>query len=179
LGVKVAKKRINGSRKGGKAERDVSRDLSLWWSNGESDDFFWRSAGSGGRATNRAKKGKSTMNACGDLRAECSEAQKLLDLITIEIKEGYGDACVADIWEKKTKGGFHAFIRQAREAASRAGTIYYAVIHKRNYCQRIIYIGSFRDSQQHYVSSLEDFLTPANRDYWLRQWEENFAEKNS
>lgn len=53
--------------KGQDLERSISRQLSLWWSNGEADDWFWRASQSGGRATQRAKKGMRTLNSAGDL----------------------------------------------------------------------------------------------------------------
>lgn len=40
-----------GKAKGNAFERDCCRKLSLWISDGERDDLFWRSAASGGRAT--------------------------------------------------------------------------------------------------------------------------------
>ena len=43
------------SQKGGAWEREFSKYLSLWITEGERDDVFWRSSQSGGRATQRAK----------------------------------------------------------------------------------------------------------------------------
>jgi hypothetical protein len=75
--------------KGSQAEREIARDFSLWWSNGERDDIFWRSAGSGARWTSRAKVGKSTANSCGDICHLDPIGKPLLDLVTIENKIGY------------------------------------------------------------------------------------------
>ncbi|MBM3120244.1 MAG: hypothetical protein FJ006_12010, partial [Chloroflexi bacterium] len=57
------------SSKGASFERDISRQLSLWWTHGERDDVFWRSSMSGGRATVRAKKGQKTAYQNGDITA--------------------------------------------------------------------------------------------------------------
>jgi len=117
--------------KGQQFERDLCRQLSLWWSDGTNDDWFWRSSQSGGRATQRAKKGQKTANAAGDIAAMTKEGQVLLDYICIEAKKGYSTISVADLYEK-TSGGFWNFIDQAKKSASVAGTPYWAVIHKRD-----------------------------------------------
>lgn len=122
---------VNGKNKGNTHERLVASQLSLWWSEGKQDDIFFRSASSGGRATQRAKKGQTTANAAGDLAAMTREGQDLLDFLTIEIKRGYNTISVADLYEK-TSGGFWDFIAQAKKAASIAGSPYWCVIHKRD-----------------------------------------------
>lgn len=119
--------------KGGQFERDISRKLSLWWSDGASDDWFWRTGGSGGRATNRAKSGKTTANGTGDICAQNGEAQKLLNVVSIEAKRGYNSYSVQDLIDKPNKkGGFWDFIDQSARDASVAGVPYFLIIHKRD-----------------------------------------------
>jgi len=120
-----------GAGKGSAYERELAKELSLWWSDDRRDDLFWRSSQSGGRATQRAKSGKTTVNACGDLAAQDAEGQKFLDLFTIEIKRGYGTYTVSDIIEGG-KNGMNLFVAQAAKAASLAGTPYWLLIHKRD-----------------------------------------------
>lgn len=120
------------SSKGGAFEREISRKLSLWWSGGQHDDWFWRTGGSGGRATNRAKSGKATINGYGDIMAQCGEAQKLLDIVTFELKRGYNVATVSDLLDIESGGTMAKFIEQASKAASLAGTPHWAIIHKRD-----------------------------------------------
>lgn len=119
------------SSKGGAFERTVAKQLSLWWSDGEADDWFWRTAGSGGRATNRAKQGKATVNSEGDICAQTGEAQKLLNLVVFELKRGYNATSVSDLLDN-SGGEMAKFIEQAKKSASLAGTPYWAVIHKRD-----------------------------------------------
>ena len=119
------------SNKGSPFEREIARKLSLWWSDGQADDWFWRTAGSGGRATNRAKSGKSTANGGGDICAQTKEAQNLLDKVTFELKRGYNTATISDLLDNNG-GVMGKFIEQARRSASLAGTPYWAVIHKRD-----------------------------------------------
>lgn len=122
----------NKAAKGGIFEREVARQLSLWWSDGQADDWFWRTAGSGGRATNRAKRGKSTANSAGDIGAECPEAQKLLNVTTCEIKRGYSGTDVQELLDHKGKSQFRDFCKQAATSASLAGTPYWWLVVRRD-----------------------------------------------
>ncbi|GAF74248.1 unnamed protein product [marine sediment metagenome] len=78
--------------KGSDWEREASKMLSLWWTEGERDDVIWRTAASGGRATVRSKVGKNTANACGDLCYTDRIAKPLFDFMLIECKRGYAKA---------------------------------------------------------------------------------------
>jgi hypothetical protein len=77
------------SRKGQNFEIKIAKNLSLWWTNKERDDIFWRSTTSGARATQRAKDGKTTKNSSGDLTLIDPIGQPFLDFFHIEIKRGY------------------------------------------------------------------------------------------
>ena len=165
------------TNKGSPFEREIARELSLWWSKGEYDDWFWRTAGSGGRATNRAKKGKATANGGGDICSQNGEAQKLLNLITFELKRGYNTATVSDLLDIEGGGVMAKFIEQARRSASLAGTPFWAVIHKRDRREALV-ITNMRNllrlpmipptaivsneplDEPIYVSKLDDCLTP-------------------
>lgn len=148
----------------------------MWWSDGQADDWFWRTAGSGGRATNRAKQGKATANGGGDICAQTKEAQNLLDLVTFELKRGYNTATVSDLLDIEGGGVMGKFIEQARRSASLAGTPYWAVIHKRDRREALL-ITNMRELLQMpmippvtiaspdmeepiYASKLDDCLTP-------------------
>jgi hypothetical protein len=91
---------LSKSQKGSQYERDISRQLSLWWSEGKEDDWFWRTDTSGGRATTRAKSGKSTANAVGDLSARTEEGSILLREYVIEVKRGYNDLEILPLLDK-------------------------------------------------------------------------------
>lgn len=76
-----------GSVKGAAYEREVAVQLSLWLSGGAEDDWLWRSAGSGGRATRRAKRGGSgEWDEVGDLRACSPEGLQFTRLVAVECK---------------------------------------------------------------------------------------------
>jgi hypothetical protein len=78
-----------GNQKGSAFERTISKQLSLWWTEGERDDVFWRSTQSGGRATQRAKSGKTTASSYGDIAPLDSIGKPFTDYFCIELKRGY------------------------------------------------------------------------------------------
>lgn len=71
--------------KGGKFERKVCTELSLWVTHGEKKDLFWRSAMSGGRAT-VALAGGDVLRVCGDICAVNPEGAALVERFYIECK---------------------------------------------------------------------------------------------
>jgi hypothetical protein len=62
-------RRGGGKAKGSQFERDMCVVLSKWISDGKSEDLFWRSALSGGRATIGQRKGKFHSSQVGDISA--------------------------------------------------------------------------------------------------------------
>jgi hypothetical protein len=78
--------RSKGKQKGSAFERKVCKQLSLWVSGGESEDLFWRSAMSGGRATVGRKGGKSHSRHAGDISATSREGHALTDTWYVECK---------------------------------------------------------------------------------------------
>ena len=89
--IKKKKKGINGQKKGRSFEKEIAKELSLWWSNNEKEDVFYCTAGSGSRFTSRKKQGKDTSFSCGDIGLTDPMGKPLLDLLSIEIKRGYSD----------------------------------------------------------------------------------------
>jgi len=79
------------ANKGSGFEREIAKELGLWWTDGERDDIFWRTAMSGGRATVRRKKRVKTENSAGDLCYLDPIGKPLIDLLLIEIKRGYSN----------------------------------------------------------------------------------------
>ena len=81
--------------KGSAFEREISKSLSLWYTEGERDDIFWRSSQSGGRATTRAKKGKKTAASYGDITALDNRGEPFTDLFCFA---KYTINCCTTIW---------------------------------------------------------------------------------
>lgn len=127
------------SKKGPAFERAIAKQLSFWWSEGESDDLFWRTQSSGARATQRTKKGKRTDGQYGDICATCPEAKPLLDLFTISIKRGYPELTLDALFSKpNNKKGYGAFINEAKITAKQAGSMYWLLIIKRDFWDTIV-----------------------------------------
>jgi hypothetical protein len=132
---KRKKRKGGGMKKGSAFEREICVQLSKWWSRGERDDIFWRTSGSGARATQRGKK--RTFGQYGDVQATDPIGQPLLNCCTIEIKRGYSHESFANIIEtsemvKAKPPMFYTFISQARLEADNAGTKYWLLISKRD-----------------------------------------------
>jgi len=78
-----------GSQKGSGFERSICKTLSLWWTKNKRDDIFWRTSGSGGRATVRMKHQATTADSAGDIMA-ISEGGKIFTRnFLVELKRGY------------------------------------------------------------------------------------------
>lgn len=80
---------MGSKTKGNVWERECAKRLSLWLSDNERDDLVWRTASSGGRFTQRKKRGQSTCNQAGDLCATDPSSQYFFDYILVECKIGY------------------------------------------------------------------------------------------
>jgi len=99
--------------KGSSFERDICKQLSLWWTDGKRDDVFWRTSGSGARAKVRSKTGDKTFGQHGDVQATDPIGQPLIDLCSIELKRGYNKAIINDFIDSKKKSELRVFIEQA------------------------------------------------------------------
>ena len=76
--------------KGSSFEGEISKRLSLWFSEGKEESLFWRTSASGARATMRRKANKDVQaDDFGDLKAESPLGKPLTDFFSIELKTGY------------------------------------------------------------------------------------------
>jgi hypothetical protein len=108
-----------GKAKGSQFERDICVALSLWVSNGKSEDLFWRSAMSGGRATVGARKGKDLARHAGDISATSREGHALTDDWYVECKR-YADLNFAGFFLKR-QGPLFKFWEEACAQAAEHG----------------------------------------------------------
>jgi hypothetical protein len=102
--------------KGSAFERTVCKQLSLWVSGGESDDLFWRSAMSGGRATVGRKSGVHRDKHAGDITATSPAGHTLTDYWYVECK-AYRDLALEGAMLAGT-GRLAKFWREACEQAT-------------------------------------------------------------
>lgn len=115
--------RVNGSRKGSAFERKICKELSLWYSREKHDDWFWRTSGSGARATTRQKKGQNSVSGHGDIGATCPEAQELLHHLCFEIKCGYNDVDLFSLISNRAGTKEHPLIQFYEQALVAAKAI--------------------------------------------------------
>jgi len=84
--AKKKRKSNKSSAKGGGFERLMCRAWSKWWTNERRDDIFWRTSGSGSRATTRGKKGIEDKWNHGDMKPDDPEGFMLCTHWCFEFK---------------------------------------------------------------------------------------------
>lgn len=104
-----------GMAKGASFERAVCKALSLWVSGGKHEDWFWRSAMSGGRSTVGRKVGKHLVQHAGDISATALGAHELTGLFYIECKNVKNLDLGSWIF-RGTGKGFQFWLEACREA---------------------------------------------------------------
>lgn len=105
-----------GKGKGTDFEREIARELSLWWeqeTDDPRDDIFYRTHASGTRHTARRKKNKTTANFAGDLMYTDDAGKPFIETTLVELKRGY--TSMGRITEKT--------IEKAVEKAKKSGSI--------------------------------------------------------
>lgn len=117
--------------KGSTFEREVAVLLSNWISGGKRDDLLWRSSISGGRATNRLKRGLATVNQAGDLCATCSWGERFTKVFYVECKF-YRKLNLWSLFSPSEGGSIKTFWRRACEQATKHG-LEPMLILKQNY----------------------------------------------
>lgn len=75
-----------GHSKGAGFERKTCERLSLWITDGQKRDCFWRSAMSGGRSTVALKRGQTLSHQAGDICSVAPEGHILTDVLFFELK---------------------------------------------------------------------------------------------
>jgi len=123
------------SQKGAAWEREVCKQLSLWWTYEERDDIFWRTSGSGARATTRSKRNLDTFGQYGDVQATDPVGQRFMDVCSIELKRGYSKSTFAELIDKADNAKSHLyeqFILQAETESLASGAASWMLIVKRD-----------------------------------------------
>lgn len=177
--MKKKKKRRNlGSRRGpGKGagfERMICKALSLWVSHGSDVDLFWRSAMSGGRATQARKKGISVRQS-GDICAQAPEAHVLTDAWFMECK--FRKDLQFDFFLLRNKGILASFWNKARAEARhyertpvlivKQNGYPIVVIGPRNFLKKLLtWHGADRPDTPGALS-MRPLLTSASYEVWL------------
>ena len=129
--------------KGSDFERELCKRLSLWWTDGERNDIFWRTSQSGGRATQRSKKGETTFGSYGDLTAIDPIGSPLIKMFTIEFKRGSSYGTPGDLLDFKPINSKHPWVvclKQAIRSHEQAGSLAWMMICRRDHRLPIVYL---------------------------------------
>ncbi len=130
---------MSGHGKGSDFERTICKELGLWWTDGARDDIFWRTSNSGGRAT--VRKGRSTFGGYGDVQAVDPIGQPLLNITSIELKRGYGQASVGDLLDVgKAPPQWARWVEQAEMERGQGGQPYWMLITRRDRRSAVVHI---------------------------------------
>jgi hypothetical protein len=130
---------------GGQFERHIATELSLWWTNGADDYVFWRSQGSGGRATRRGKGGRSTSGQYGDICAVKPIGEPLIDFFCLELKKGYSQHSIQDVLdrpltEKHVQQNHEKWFSQTIRAWKKSGAFSWMIFQQRKKRSAIVYM---------------------------------------
>jgi hypothetical protein len=131
------------AKKGAQFEREFCVNLSTWWTRGVSQECFWRSSNSGGRATVRGRKGHDRSNHAGDVAATDPNGHALMKLICFELKRGYNKVHPESILSSPTtaaRSEFEKWVAQAISAKERLGSKHWAIVHKKDKHDPVIYL---------------------------------------
>lgn len=131
----MAKKKGRGKGKGNANERAIAKRLSLWWTNNERDDVFWRTSNSGGRST--VSKAK---HQYGDVGATDPIGKPLIDFFTIELKKGYNRSTIVDLVDGKKNGDYEEWFTKAFRDHKAAGSISWLLIHQRDRREPLVFL---------------------------------------
>ena len=129
--------------KGSNFEREICKQLSLWWSKSKRDDIFWRTAGSGAMAKTRSKSNKKTFGQCGDIQATDPIGQPLINVCSIELKRGYSKDTFFNLIEKPKDAAeqtYEKFINQAIIDHKNAGSLTWLLIVKRDRKESLVFM---------------------------------------
>lgn len=125
-----------GHAKGSSYERDIAKRLSLWWTRDlpePRDDIFWRTSGSGARATSRSKIKKKTAYEYGDITFTDPIGKPFIDCFLIECKCGYSDEIdILDLFHREENSTLFYWWRKALGEAEDAGRKNCLLITARN-----------------------------------------------
>lgn len=135
--------------KGQEFERELSKQLSLWWTQDlpePHDAVFWRTSNSGGRATARQRKGQKTRGSFGDIGAIDPIGTPLMDLLVIELKRGYNRETIIDVFDcgaKSKRPTYFSWFTKAEENKRSSGTFSWVLIHRRDTKSAMIWFPSY------------------------------------
>ena len=160
---------VNGKSKGNEFERVIAKKLSLWWSDNERTDLFWRTSNSGGRFTVRKSLGEDTYQQSGDICDTYPDGKFLCDHVYLECKSYK----VIGLWSIITgKGQLIDWWKVAIENSKLENKSTFLIVKENNKpillftnlsnIPGLQYIASFYCDKEVYIYLFEDFIRKVN-----------------
>lgn len=138
----MAKKRKKKHNKGGQFEREMAVAFSEWWTWDKNPDIFWRTHGSGARATTRQRRGIRTDGQYGDLCANDPEGRLFLKVFTVSLKRGqHMGTTIQDLIDMPARikeRKFERWIEEAVEQAGFAESLSWLIVFRRDQKRAIV-----------------------------------------
>jgi hypothetical protein len=107
------------SEKGYSFERSTCREFSLWFSGNKTDGLFWRTSGSGSRATRRNQtQRKLTKFQHGDMTYDDPEGRPLVEDLCFEFKRYHQIAVFSVLYKMHPNNSLLSFWAQAHRDAT-------------------------------------------------------------
>jgi len=125
--VKKPMKPGMGSQKGSKFERDIARDLSLWWSDGKERNLFWRTHASGSFGTNAKIKAE-----VGDLMAIEDGGRDFMKVFNVECRHGKVIRVKDLVYDGQDKVGMKQFIKEGLTNAAASDRLSLWIFREQN-----------------------------------------------
>lgn len=160
--------------KGSDFEREICKDLSRWWTCSDRDDVFWRTAMSGGRATVRARQGKTTAGSYGDITAIDPIGAPFLKAFALELKRGYNRDTLHDIVDcspTAKQPTIVKWIEQAHASRKLSKSFHWMIIHRRDRRQPMVYMPKaammylLKQANQHMTNGMGIVAMPSHVKY--------------
>lgn len=129
--------------KGSQYEREFCKAISVWWSRSGDDDLFWRTHGSGARATSRTGRGLRTAGQYGDICAVDKRGQSFTDVVTVSLKRGYPKANISDLMDAAERSAEPQLSRWFKECIrdhTRADSFGWMLVIRRNTKKDFVFI---------------------------------------
>lgn len=155
----LLKPKSAGGIKGGDYERLFAVELGKWWADRE--DVFWRTGGSGGRASRRHEKGRETAQQHGDIAAIDPDGAPLTEFLTFELKCGYNEEHLTNVLDRNQtakRREFEAFVTQANAAHEAAWSYAWIIFHKRDRKPPFCYMPTYLWQALEEVCNVPDYV---------------------
>lgn len=168
-----------GKRKGSQFERAISKQISLWWSNGEYHDICWRTSSSGAHGTISKSK---VSGHWGDICAAHPSIEPLFKICCFELKH-YKEIDITEVLRELKNNKLLIFWNQTLRSAVFSGRIPVLLCKTNNFPTMLVmkkidafaFVGVMNKKlpfisigEKLCVFNFDSFLENANKDKFIR-----------